>query len=120
MAEIVLVDDDKMVCDTIKHRLERDGHQVRVALNGNEALKLVEQQLPDLVITDVIMPDREGIETLLALKKIAPTVKVVVMSGGGRIGRLEHLKIASALGADGTLKKPFKTSELRSLLAELL
>lgn len=120
MAEILLVDDDKMVCETIKQRLEREGHRVRTASNGNEALELVAQRQPDLVITDVIMPEREGIETLLALKKSNPALKVVVMSGGGRIGRLDHLKVAERLGADATLVKPFTAAQLKSVLAIML
>lgn len=120
MAQILLVDDDEMVCETIKQRLEREGHDVTTALNGNEALTKFAQTQPDLVITDVIMPEREGIETLLALKKANPAVKVVVMSGGGRIGRLDHLKIAARLGADATLVKPFTAAQLKSILAELL
>src|SRR3546814_6523630 len=116
MAEILLVDDDKMVCETIKQRLEHEGHGVRTASNGNEALEMVAQRQPDLVITDIIMPEREGIETLLALKKANPALKVVVMSGGGRIGRLDHLKVAARLGADATLVKPFTAAQLKSIL----
>src|SRR3546814_5634934 len=81
---------------------------------------MVAQRQPDLVIMDIIMPEREGIETLLALKKSNPALKVVVMSGGGRIGRLDHLKVAASLGADATLVKPFTAAKLKSILTELL
>ena len=120
MADVVLVDDDELVRATVKQFLERDGHQVRVALNGNQALHLIDDREPDLVITDIIMPEREGIETLLELKKTRPELKIVVMSGGGRIGRVDHLKVAASLGADATLVKPFTAAQLRTVLAQFV
>lgn len=119
MTNILLVDDDPMVCDAIRKRLERDGHSVRVAGNGNEALQMVDQSEPELVITDIIMPEREGIETLMEMKQRIPGIKVIAMSGGGRIGRTDHLKLAAHLGADATLIKPFTTAQLRTALADL-
>lgn len=120
MVDVVLVDDDELVRTTVKQILEKDGHQVRVAPNGDKALQLVADRQPALVITDVIMPEREGIETLLALKKKSPDLKIIVMSGGGRIGQVDYLKVASDLGADATLTKPFTAAQLRELLANLL
>lgn len=120
MADVVLVDDDEFVRTTVRQILEKGGHQVRVAQNGDKALQLVRERQPAVVITDIIMPEREGIETLLALKKTKPDLKIIVMSGGGRIGRLDYLEVATSLGADATLMKPFTAAQLRMALAKVI
>jgi YesN/AraC family two-component response regulator len=119
MVDILLVDDDPMVRDALKKRLERDGHLVRLAGNGNEAIHMVRETRPDLVITDVIMPEREGVETILELKKLHPDLKIIAMSGGGRMGRLDYLKLATNFGADATLTKPFTSMQLKLAVAGL-
>ena len=112
MARILLVDDDANLLLTHGEMLRRAGHQVVTATNGNEALRLAEQSAFDLMITDIIMPDKEGIETILTLRERTPTMKIIAMSGGGQVNANSYLTLAQRLGADHTLAKPFPASAL--------
>lgn len=127
MARILLIDDEELVRDTIKLHLELDHHEVTVAANGREGLKLFRNAPFDLVITDLLMPEVEGIETLRELRKANPSVRVVAMTGGLRIPmginasvEPDYLKMAKALGATQTLHKPFTGEQLRSLIKDCL
>ena len=107
MAKILLVDDNADILKTHGAVLRRAGHEVVTAANCNEALRLAEQNAFDLVITDLVMPDKEGIETILALRQLTPDLKIIAMSGGGRINANDYLIIARQCGAAQTLAKPF-------------
>ncbi len=120
MPRILLVDDDDAVRSTLRRALTRLGYEVREASNGKEAMKLCAQETPDLVMTDIIMPEQEGLETIRAIRRLHPGLKVVAMSGGGRIVATDYLKTAATLGADAVLAKPFSTEEMASALALLL
>jgi DNA-binding NtrC family response regulator len=121
MPRLLLVDDDEMVRNTLRTVLRRAGHEVAVAQNGREALRRVEQDgAYDLVITDILMPEMEGIETILALKRRDPESKVIAISGGGRTGNVEFLKMAQRLGAVATLCKPFGVEQLLTSIDEAL
>ncbi|MBI1776720.1 MAG: response regulator [Proteobacteria bacterium] len=121
MASILLVDDDAEVRATIQGMLEAAGHSVRAVADGSYAIHSFEQHRPDLVITDIIMPQREGIETIRAMRAIDAAVPIIAISGGGGIAHdLDYLKLARQLGAAGSLAKPFSGAALRSLVAELL
>ena len=112
MTRILLVDDDESFRPMIASALERFGFDVVSAVNGREALKLFQEQRPDLVITDLIMPEKEGLETIRDLRLLAPDVRIIAMSGGGRNNPVCYLRIASQLGADQILPKPFSFQEL--------
>ncbi len=88
------------------------GHDVIVARNGKEALQLCAQERPDLVLTDLIMPEREGLETIESLRRDRPQLKIIAMSGGARIGAGSLLKMAKLMGAREVLAKPFSHQEL--------
>ena len=103
----------------MRKMLEAD-HEVIEAANGNEGLMLFRQGGADLVISDVIMPERDGIETIQELREGWPGVKILVMSGGGAVDPRERLIDAELLGADASLLKPFKMATLREMVAELL
>ncbi len=120
MFRILLVDDDEPVRSTLRRALTRMGYQVREASNGKEAMRMCAQEAPDLVMTDIIMPEQEGLETIGAIRRLHPGVKVVAMSGGGRIVATDYLKTAATLGADGVLAKPFTTEEMTEILVKLL
>jgi DNA-binding NtrC family response regulator len=121
MPRLLLVDDDEMVRNTLRTALRRAGHEVAVARNGREALRRVERDdAYDLVITDILMPEMEGIETILALKRLDPGSKVIAISGGGRTGNVEFLKMAQRLGAVATLCKPFGVGQLLTSIDEAL
>ena len=100
--------------------LALDRHVVTTASDGNEALAAVEQGDFDLVVTDLVMPDKEGIETILTLRRMRPGLPIIAMSGGaiGKAG--DYLEIAGAVGAARTLTKPFANRELLDAVREVL
>ena len=120
MPNIVLVDDDEAVRVIVRMAIERMGYEVREASNGREAMKLLADRTPDLVLTDIIMPEQEGIETIGAVRRKFPTVRVIAMSGGGRISATDYLQTAISMGADAVLAKPFANEELEKLVAKVL
>jgi DNA-binding NtrC family response regulator len=120
MARVLIIDDEEYVRMTLSQALEDEGHTVDLAVNGTEGLRRFSQSPPDLVITDVLMPDKEGIETIRELRTIDPNAKIVVMSGGARINNVDFLEIARKFGAMAALKKPFPLDEFRRVIAECL
>ncbi len=120
MKTILLVDDDELFGDMLKKTLLHLGYTVLRARNGNEALQLYDPAVVDLVLTDLIMPDKEGIELILELRRAHPTVKFIAMSGGGRNSPEDYLDIARRLGAVTTLTKPFQQDELVEALRKAL
>ncbi|MBF0251538.1 MAG: response regulator [Alphaproteobacteria bacterium] len=120
MKRILVIDDDAGVRDTVREMLLREGYDVDVAENGSIGLKKHSAAPYDLVITDIMMPVKEGIETIIALKDIDITLKIIAMSGGGNSGSLDYLKMSPVFGADGTLPKPFSKDELITTVTALL
>lgn len=119
---ILLVDDDDMLREMLQHALTQLGYAAITASNGREALELVEATAPDLVLTDLVMPEREGIETIMELRRRYPHLQIIAMSGGGQRSAVApaFLKLAKKLGAARTLSKPFSIGELQLALTELL
>jgi CheY-like chemotaxis protein len=115
MARILVIDDEEDARTLVRQALESDGHEVIPANDGAEGLALQRQRPADLVITDIFMPEADGIETIHKLKKDFPDVKVIAMSGGGRSSSMLQsvLTTVSALGIDAFLRKPF---DFRTLL----
>lgn len=115
------MDDDDQFRRMIQRTLERAGFEVRPAVNGNEALALFKEHGADLVLTDLIMPECEGLETILALRRLSNSPRIIAMSGGGRGTPDDYLETARVLGVAATLAKPFATNDLlvavRSALA---
>lgn len=120
MAKILLIDDDDDVRRTLVRMLQMAGHEVHEATDGDSGLALFEELKPDLVITDILMPEKEGIETIMILKREHPDVKILAISGGGRSGAMDFLEMARSLGADQVLQKPFRRADLLDLVAKLL
>ena len=120
MAKILVLDDEPSILLMIKKMLEKEGHEVAVALNGIEGMELFEQNKPDLVITDIIMPGKEGLETILELRKNHPELKIIAISGGGRISPEGYLPGAKLLGANAVFQKPLVQKEFMATVAELL
>jgi DNA-binding NtrC family response regulator len=120
MAKILIIDDDALVCSTIVRILARSGHDLLTAINGRKGLELFERESPDLVITDIIMPDMEGIETIREMRKRAPEVRIIAISGGGRLGNIDFLPMAVKLGAREIITKPFEPSELTDSVSRCL
>jgi CheY-like chemotaxis protein len=119
-AQILLVDDEDMVRMQIRSSLELEGHQVREASNGREAIDMLNGYKPDLMITDILMPEKEGIETIMEVRQKYADIKIIAISGGVRTDNMDFLKIAKRLGADLALPKPFGRQQLLTLVNQLL
>lgn len=121
MANILVIDDDELLLYTVSEMLEEEGHTVSVACDGDAGLILLQDGCFDLVITDIIMPKKEGIETIHEISELYPGLPIVAISGGSRMGRLDsYLPTAKALGASRTLAKPFRLEELLAIVRETL
>lgn len=117
---ILLVDDDEHFAAMAQKALISFGYAVVHARNGREALAIYDPGLVQLVLTDLIMPDMEGVELILALHKAHPAVKIIAMSGGGRNQPATYLAIAKQVGAAKVLAKPFPLEELRRTVSACL
>jgi len=111
MASILVIEDDEIVRGVLREMLEADGYEVMEASDGNEGIKLYNDKPADLVIMDIFMPTKEGLETISELTKNFRDVKIIAISGGGNY-RLDALEWAKMLGATETLKKPFYRKDL--------
>jgi two-component system, chemotaxis family, chemotaxis protein CheY len=117
---ILVVDDNAGLADVVRRVLERDGHEVRVAVTGLEGARRSREQAADLAIIDIHMPEMDGLELLVQFRTIAPGMPVIVMSGGVQTGGLNLLGDARLLGAFATLAKPFSVDELLGAVARAL
>lgn len=117
---ILVIDDDENIRRLLRTILELEGYQVIEASDGGIGLREFEKSPADLVITDLIMPGKEGIETIRDLRQKSPDVKIIAISGGGRIGPESYLKMAEGVGALHTMKKPFELVELVEAVAKVL
>lgn len=115
-----MIDDNLELLRQMAEAFARAGYDVQVAADGQTGLSRFEAAPPDLVVTDIIMPNREGIETILSFKRLKPEVKVIAISGGYRAGPTDFLQLAKHVGADGGLAKPFRPSALLELAASVL
>lgn len=120
MARILIIDDDDAVRTLLRLALDRMGHTVVEARNGDEGLKLFPQVKADLLITDMVMPVKGGLEVLAELKEKYPPVKAIAMSGGGWRGPVDWGEQAKRLGAAKVLAKPFSREDLVTAVNELL
>ena len=120
MARILVIDDDDQIRTTLHQVLDLEGHEVVNASNGKEGIKLFEENGADLIITDILMPEKEGLETIMDLRKDFPDVKIIAISGGGQIDANSYLSMAKQFGALRTLPKPFELEELLDAVRELL
>ena len=121
MARILLVDDDPMIRVTLPLALNVQGHDAVAAEDGGQALRLMRQESIDLVLTDVLMPNVDGLEVVRAVRKEFPTTAVVAMSGGSaRLAGSDALELARHMGAHGLLAKPFTEQQLRDVIGKAL
>ena len=122
MSKILLVDDDEVFNESLKEYLEYKGFTVLSAFNGKQGLEMISTEKPDLVITDIVMPEVEGIELLtsVVIDSLVQRPKIVVISGGGRIGSSNYLSIAREIGADAVFEKPLDFNLLVKEINDLL
>jgi len=121
MKRILLIDDDDGMRSVLTRTLKRAGYEVIPSANGHDGLeRATDGSQIDLVITDLIMPGVEGVEVILNLKQLHPELRVIAISGGGRNSPARYLDIASMVGADATLAKPFSNDELLGVVRSIL
>jgi CheY-like chemotaxis protein len=120
MAKVLVIDDDAAMRRMVVRALSAKGHDVAEAENGQDGLAAMELANPAVVITDILMPKTEGIETITKAKERFPKTKIIAISGGGISRNLMFLDVARALGVDATLAKPFRPAELVDAVARVL
>lgn len=117
MSSILIIEDSEELRRLMSRALAAGGHEVRLASDGGEGLRLFRERPADVVITDIFMPDMDGLEFIREIRRDSPKVRIVAMSGGGSMGNVDILRSALHLGADGILAKPFRIQELLNVIA---
>lgn len=120
MANLLIVDDEDMVRMTLRQILEKAGHSVVEAIDGQDALRVFGDNKIDLVITDIVMPNMDGIEAIMALRDEQPFLKIIAISGGGRTKNMDFLELAKEIGAKEILAKPFEKSQVIETVNKIL
>jgi len=120
MARILLIDDDDSVRSVYRLILNHFGHFVIEARNGREGMELSLGANADLVITDIVMPEMEGLDVLKEMRKLFPAMKIIAISGGGRVNPTDYLRIAKFMGAAKVLAKPISSEDLIGAINEVL
>lgn len=122
MADIIVADDERLYRHLLKNFLEADGHRIRLAENGNEVLEMINERGADLLVTDIIMPQKEGLELIIELRKSKRDLKIIAISGGVNSfsGNFCYLDTALKLGANKTVLKPFSKEEIIGAVHDVL
>jgi DNA-binding response OmpR family regulator len=120
MAGILIVEDDNDLREMLKVSLMRRKYTILEASNGKEAMAKFKPALIDLVITDIIMPDEDGLKVIMKFRELKPSLKIIAISGGGKAGPANYLSMARALGADEIFPKPFSINTLIAKIDEIL
>jgi CheY-like chemotaxis protein len=120
MAGVLIVEDDKELREMLKVSLLRRNFTVLEAENGKDAIAHFKPLITDLVVTDLIMPEEDGLKVVIKLRELKPSIKIIAISGGGKVGPGSYLNLAKALGADAIYSKPFSINELIVKIEQLL
>ncbi len=120
MPSILIIDDDDNLRDSLRRTLHKEGYTIMEAGDGGRGLKQLENSPADLILLDMFMPEKEGLETIGELRRAHPGIRVIAMSGGGFKGTMDVLNIAKMLGARRTLSKPFTREQLLDAVREEL
>ena len=120
MSVILIIDDDEKFRNMLRQMLERAGYKVDEAADGNEGLRLIKEKQIDLVDVDIIMPEKEGLETIKELRQNFPNLKIIAISGGGRMKPESLLQAAKTMGAHHTFTKPIDQEEMLGAVKELI
>lgn len=120
MALVLVIDDNAGLRAVVRLALESVGHAVVEASDGREGLLRLDSDSPDVMVTDILMPTKEGLETIREAREACPSLAIIAMSGGGGLEALDVLRIALEFGADKILEKPFRSAELRDAVAGVL
>lgn len=117
--QVLVIDDDELVRETLEMLLLDAGYGVTSASDGRRGLAELEKKTPDFVVTDIYMPEKEGIETIVDIRRTYPDIKIIAISGGADVGSMPVLQLAEMVGADRVLKKPFMPSEIVEAIESL-
>jgi len=117
--KILVIDDDNLMRYTLARLLRSQGYEVVTAADGELGMTVFRSAAPDLVITDILMPEQEGIETIRLMRRERPAAKIIAISGGARLGDFDVLEMAHKLGADDVIRKPFDAGELLTRVRQL-
>lgn len=120
MARILIIDDNPHLLAALRKLLVNQGHTIIDVPNSGVGIAMHHKEPFDLILTDIVMPGKEGISTIIELKKDYPNLKIIAMSGGGSNEPYGYLDIAKRVGADRTLAKPFSSEELIEMIDQLL
>jgi len=120
MPGVLIVEDDNELREMLKISLLRRNFTVLEAQNGKEAISHFKPSVTDLVVTDLIMPEEDGLKVILKLRELKPSLKIIAISGGGKAGPGSYLNLAKALGADAVYSKPFSINDLIAKIEELI
>jgi DNA-binding response OmpR family regulator len=120
MPGVLLVEDDKELREMLKLALVRRNFTVQEAENGKAAITHFKPSITDIVVTDLIMPEEDGLKVVIKLREIKPSLKIIAISGGGKVGPGSYLNLAKALGADAIYSKPFSINDLIAKIEQLL
>jgi DNA-binding response OmpR family regulator len=117
---VLIIDDDVGMSVLLVTLLEAHGFRVLTASSGMRGLQVIRERAPRVVLTDILMPEQDGMETIRAVRRAHPDVKIIAMSGGGQIDKMDYLRYARMLGADATISKPADIDELVQLLRSFI
>lgn len=120
MARILVVDDDSHIREMLRFLFESEGHEVLEASEGEAAMRLHLQSPADLVVTDILMPGKEGVQTIIDFRRDFPGIKIIAISGGGIVGPALYLNLAEKFGAQKAFTKPLEVDKLMGAARELL
>lgn len=118
--KVLVIDDEPAVRQAIARILRYTGYEPVLAENGNDGLRLFRSENPELVITDIVMPEKNGVEVIREIRELRPGTKIIAMSGGGRIADVDFLEIAAQLGATEIIDKPFELASLLDAIGRCL
>jgi DNA-binding response OmpR family regulator len=120
MPGVLIVEDENELREMLKISLIRHNFTVFEATNGKEAIAHFKPLITDLVVTDLIMPEEDGLKVVMKLRELKPSIRIIAISGGGKAGPISYLNLAKALGADAIFPKPFSINDLIAKIGDLL
>jgi two-component system chemotaxis response regulator CheY len=120
VTSILVVDDDTLVRTTLRRMLKSAGYALFEAKDGGEAVEAYRNQKPDLVILDIMMPNKDGLRTLLELRGLDQKAKIITMTAGARSGKIDYLALTKRVGANGILTKPFNSISVLAVVGQVL
>ena len=121
MAKILIVDDEQNIRNILCETLKKDEYEIFEASSGQEAIDILDSNAVDLMITDLVMPGKTGLDLIMEIKEKIPEINIIAISGGGGInGRFDYLPIAQLIGANNIIRKPFSMADIKKIVSDLL